>query len=73
MVVPVGDFYRSDTDFDDIFIGMSEAIQEVGWGFHGVVSETGINVDEMLTEVVGVGNRILSVDFVCFDVEHLCE
>lgn len=43
---------------------MSEAIQEVGWGFHWTVSETGINVDEMLTEVVGVGDRILSVDFV---------
>ena len=50
---------------------MSEAIQEVGWGFLCVVSETGINVDEMLTEVVGVGDGILSVDFICFDVEHV--
>jgi hypothetical protein len=39
-------------------------------GLGGVVTETGIDVQETSAEVVGVGNGILTVDFVCFDVEH---
>lgn len=49
---------------------MGETVQEVGRRFCGIVSETGVNIEDMSAEVVGVGDGILSVDFVCFDVEH---
>jgi hypothetical protein len=70
MVVSVGDFYRCHTGLDDVFIGMGETVQEVSGRFRWVVSETGVNVQDVSAEVVGVGYGILSVDFVCFDVEH---
>lgn len=70
MVVSVGNFHGGYSGFDDVFIRMGETVQEVGRRFCGIVSETGVNIEDMSAEVVGVGDGILSVDFVCFDVEH---
>ena len=70
MVVSVGDLHGGDTGLDHIFIRMGKTVEEVGGRLLCVVSETGVDVQDVSAEVVGVGDGILSVDFVCFDVEH---
>ena len=70
VVIAVGDLHRGDTGLDHVFVGMSEAIEEVSGGLLGVFSEAGVDIDEMGAEIVGVGDGVLSVDFVRFDVEH---
>ena len=71
MVVPIGNLHGSDTGLDDIFIGMGETIEEIGGRLHRVVSETRVDIQDVSAEVVRICDGILSVDFVCFDVEHL--
>ena len=70
VIVSVGDLHRGHTGLDHIFVGMGETIQEVGGGFHRIVTETGIDVEDVRAEIVGVRDGILSVDFIGFDVEH---
>jgi hypothetical protein len=50
---------------------MSEAIQKISRGLLGILSETRIDIDEIVAEVIRIRYRILSVDFIRFDMEHL--
>lgn len=49
---------------------MGESVEEVGGGLKRRVSEAGVDVQDARTEVIRIHDGILSVDFVCFDVEH---
>jgi hypothetical protein len=70
MVVSVGDLHGGDTGLDHIFIRMGKTVEEVGGRLLCVVSETRVDVQDMSAEIVRICDGILSVDFVCFDVEH---
>lgn len=70
MVVPVGDLDGGHSGFDHILVRMSETIEEVGGGLLGILSKAGVDVEDVGAEIVGVGDRILAVDFCGFDVEH---